>query len=77
MPTPTGGKMILETLALVLGSSGFVSAVARALAIWRRSRHPGRVTVRVGGTELRLDLSNPTDAERYLQHIAKPDSKEL
>ncbi|MEV5104690.1 hypothetical protein ACFQ7G_03725 [Streptomyces massasporeus] len=68
--------MLWENVAIAVGASGFVSAVGRALAIWVRSRHPRRVTLRVGGIEASLDLSKPGDAERYLQILAKPDSED-
>ncbi|MGW6745974.1 effector-associated constant component EACC1 [Streptomyces sp. NPDC055025] len=70
-----GGEMVSE-LFVLLGASGVLSALTRALAIWLRSSHPGRVKVKGrGGIEVSLDLSNPSEAARYLETLTEPDSE--
>ncbi|MEV6314742.1 hypothetical protein [Streptomyces sp. NPDC051776] len=63
------GEMEFITLAAVVGVGGFLSTLFRLVFAWLRSRHPRRVRMRVGGAEVTLDLSNPTEAAKYLEQL--------
>lgn len=65
--------MELETIMAALGSAGAVSALVRTLAVWLRSRHPKHVVVKVGESEVSLDLSDRREALRYLQKLTETD----
>ncbi|MGC5008680.1 effector-associated constant component EACC1 [Streptomyces sp. NBC_01751] len=70
-----GGKVEIESLIAALGSLTAVSAVARTIALWARSRHPKRVVVQDGEDEVSLDLSNRSEALRFLEKVVNPDRK--
>lgn len=67
--------MEIESLIAALGSLTAVSAVARTIALWARSRHPKRVVVQDGEDEVSLDLSNRSEALRFLEKVVNPDRK--
>ncbi|WP_234353292.1 MULTISPECIES: effector-associated constant component EACC1 [Streptomyces] len=72
---PKGGEVEIESLIAVLGSLTAVSAMARTIALWARSRHPKRVRVQDGEDEVSFDLSNRSEALRFLEKVVDPDRK--
>ncbi|MGW6688383.1 effector-associated constant component EACC1 [Streptomyces sp. NPDC054961] len=65
--------MDVEGLLAAFGAASAASALVRALTIWVRSRHPGRARLKIGGDEVSLDLSNPSEAVRYLKAQTNSD----
>lgn len=58
-------------LALIVGLSGFFSTLSRLFIAWLRSRHPRRARMKVGGSEVTWDLSDPKEAAQYLENLEK------
>ncbi|MFG2404248.1 hypothetical protein ACGFR8_07890 [Streptomyces brevispora] len=58
----------MDALDLLVAFGGVAAAQAafRVIVAWLRSRHPSQATVTIGDRRLKLDLSKPSEAERYL-----------
>ncbi|MFB8118194.1 hypothetical protein [Streptomyces sp. NPDC055962] len=54
-------------ILLALAAGSLANVVVRLAGTWVRARHPKRATVTIGNKRLKLDLSNPNEAERYLK----------
>ncbi|MFG2850866.1 hypothetical protein ACGFZ9_09370 [Streptomyces mirabilis] len=69
---------MLEELMLSLSVSSVVPIIARTLIEWIRARKAHKVTIKVNGDELVIDLEKPEEAELFLrEHLARDlDAKE-
>ncbi|MFF4605304.1 hypothetical protein ACFY12_21540 [Streptomyces sp. NPDC001339] len=64
--------MEIEQLLALTGAAGlWLPALVRMIALWKSSRRSTEATIEVKGVKVRLDLSNPKEAEEYLEVLQK------
>ncbi|MFE0760487.1 effector-associated constant component EACC1 [Streptomyces smyrnaeus] len=62
---------MIDEVLIAVSAAGIVPSLVRMLSLWKRSRRSSEVIIEREGVKLRLNLSDPKDAEAYLEVLQK------